>query len=250
MNAIARPWVCEVSEAAHRGRSFSLVSFANYTRIAFAYWLFFGPIFIDGGMGPIDWHLPFAVNGIFPLLLFFLLLLPPESPCYRLLKDREGEALELLAPTCSNCDQTIRNVLAEVTESVAISKQNKEMNSFWGLLTGRGFGRFHFARRTHLALRPRLFTYIGAGVAATTIHTPTLLETAGFSTEKTDWLAALNNTVWIFGTIGLFETSSPFNRAMENNYPSSRERGSLGHKSTESQAAVVEMENMGSEQSI
>lgn len=100
------------------------------------------------------WHLPFAVNGIFTLFLFFLLPcspIVPESSNYLLLKYRYAEALEVLAAPRSICDRTDESVLAEfkkLKESVTIYRKTVEMNSFSGLLTGRGSGKLHFSRRT------------------------------------------------------------------------------------------------------
>lgn len=86
MNAIAPTWISKVSEAAHRGRSFSLVYLATYLGIALVYWLSFDPSFIDGCMGPIRWRLPFAIDVVFPLFLSLLLPFVPESPLHPLLK--------------------------------------------------------------------------------------------------------------------------------------------------------------------
>lgn len=116
MNAVVPTWVSEVPEAAHRGRSFSVICLANYTGIAFAYWLSFGLSFIDGGMGPIRWRLSFAINGIFPLFLFFLLPFFPESPHYLMLKDSDAEALEVLAAKRSNGGRNNKSVLNIIKE--------------------------------------------------------------------------------------------------------------------------------------
>lgn len=94
MNAVVPTWVSEVSEAAHRGRSFSVICLANYTGIAFAYWLSFDLSFIEGGMGPTRWCLPFAINGIFPLFLFSLLPVLPEF-CEKEIKELETLSAEI-----------------------------------------------------------------------------------------------------------------------------------------------------------
>lgn len=81
--------------------------------------------------------------------------------------------------------------------SVAISAQNRATNSFQGLFTGHDSGDQHFARKTRLELYLLLFTQLGTDIAVTTLYPPTVLQTAGFDTEKADWLAALKRTVEI-----------------------------------------------------
>ncbi|KJY02548.1 MFS sugar transporter like protein [Zymoseptoria brevis] len=48
MDCVAPTWVGEVSEAAQRGKLFTLVYLSNYCSIALTYWIGFGLSFIDG----------------------------------------------------------------------------------------------------------------------------------------------------------------------------------------------------------
>jgi len=148
--------------------------------------------------------LPIAIIGVFPLLLFLLLPSLPEAPRYLLYRNRDAEALEVLAATRAEGDTQNKAVQVEydeVSKTVTLAKQNAEQSSFYGIFTRRGFGEIHFVRRAQLALWLPFFTQIGTGSPATTIYAPTLPETAGSRVEKTNWLSALYNTMGTLGTV-------------------------------------------------
>jgi hypothetical protein len=170
--------------------------------MALAYWIGFGLRFIDNGYSPIRWRLAFAIQAIFPFVLFCILPFMPESPRYLLTKHKDQEALEIIAHVRADGDDSnplVKTEFEEIKENVAFAEQSSYANGYWPMITGRGTGKLHFARRTQLALWLPLMTQIGTGISATTIYAPTLIESAGWSDIKSNWLLALNNTVvfWV-----------------------------------------------------
>jgi MFS family permease len=215
MNVIAPTWTSEVSESAHRGKSFALVFLTNYGNIALAYWIGFGLRFIDHGYSSIRWRLAFAIQAIFPLCLFCLLPILPESPRFLLTKHKDDKALEVLAHVRANGDATDPAVIQEFEEvksNVRSTEDEKYTDGYWPIITGRGTGKLHFGRRAQLALWLPLMTQIGTGISATTIYTPTLVSAAGWGDVKSNWLSALNNTVGIGGTVIAMYIIDPLGR--------------------------------------
>jgi MFS family permease len=124
MIVIAPTWISEVSEWAHRGKTFALVFLSNYGNIALAYWIGFGLRFIDNGYFPIRWRLAFAIQAIFPLVLFCILPFMPESPRYLLTKHKDQEALEIIAHVRADGDDSnplVKTEFEEIKESVAFA---------------------------------------------------------------------------------------------------------------------------------
>ncbi|KAK8200720.1 hypothetical protein M8818_006035 [Zalaria obscura] len=216
MNTVAPTWTSEIAEAAHRGRSFGLVFLTNYGGIALAYWIGFGLRFIDDGYSPIRWRLAFAIQAIFPLCLFFILLFVPESPRFLMTKGKDEFALEILAHVRRNGDQedpAVQQEFAEIKQNVEYAAEATH-TGYWPMLSGIGAGKRRFAQRTQIAIWLPLLTQIGCGISATTIYTPTLVSAAGWADEKANWLSALNNTVGILGTIIAMYTIDPVGRRM------------------------------------
>jgi MFS family permease len=215
MNVIAPTWTSEISESAHRGKSFALVFLTNYGNIALAYWIGFGLRFIDNGYSSIRWRLAFAIQSIFPLLLFFLLPILPESPRFLLSRHKDMKALEVLAHVRANGDRdnaAVRQEFDEVKANVRNTEDEKHTDGYWPIITGRGTGKLHFGRRSQLALWLPLMVQIGTGISATTIYTPTLVAAAGWGPLKANWLSALNNTVGIVGTVVAMYIIDPLGR--------------------------------------
>ncbi|KAF2085274.1 general substrate transporter [Saccharata proteae CBS 121410] len=216
MNTVAPTWTSEVAESAHRGKAFGIVFLSNYGGIALAYWIGFGLRFIDNGYSSIRWRLAFAIQCIFPLILFCILPIVPESPRYLMTKGHDEQALEVLAYVRANGDRDAPQVcyeLQEIKKNVEFAAEAKH-TSYYSMLTGIGAGNRRFAQRTQLAIWLPLLTQIGSGISATTIYTPTLVSAAGWGDQKANWLSALNNTVGILGTVIAMYTIDPLGRRL------------------------------------
>lgn len=75
---------------------------------------------------------------------------------------------------------------------------------YWAMLTGKGSGKLHTARRVQLVIWLQIMQE-WVGIAGVTVYAPTIFRIAGFDTQKSQWISGLNNIFYMFATlIGVF----------------------------------------------
>ena len=79
LNTIILPWVTELSQTHNRGSSFSVVFVANFLGIAISSCINFG---MRTSETDLRWRLPLGVMIIPLVIVFFAVLVLPESPRY------------------------------------------------------------------------------------------------------------------------------------------------------------------------
>jgi SP family arabinose:H+ symporter-like MFS transporter len=160
---LAPLYISEISPARIRGALVSINQLAIVTGILLAYfvnWIF-------AGAGPANWRWMFA-TGAFPSLFFFLLLLRvPESPRWLVKKDREGEALNVLARV--NNAETAAAEVRSIKETLAL-----ESGSLRELI------KPGFRRALFIAVVLAVFQQI-TGINAILYYAPRIFENAGFA---------------------------------------------------------------------
>jgi SP family arabinose:H+ symporter-like MFS transporter len=185
---LAPLYISEISPARIRGALVSINQLAIVTGILLAYfvnWIF-------AGAGPANWRWMFA-TGAFPSLFFFLLLLRvPESPRWLVKKDREGEAL---------------NVLARVNNAERAAAEVRSIKETLALETGslRELIKPGFRRALFIAVVLAVFQQI-TGINAILYYAPRIFENAGFariSAIGQSTIIGLVNLLFTFVAIGL-----------------------------------------------
>ncbi|BFZ65358.1 hypothetical protein YB2330_006524 [Saitoella coloradoensis] len=203
LNCIIPSYTAETSEAKSRGGAISTVFLANYTGITIAYWLAFGVSFPDPE-GAFRWRFPLAFQCVPGILLGMSIMFMPESPRYLIKVGRDEEALEILARLRANGDVNHPDVKLEYAEIIEVIEEERKMsltNAPWRMILGLGTKGRHFARRANLAMWLQILAQLGTGISATTVYSPVLFGQAGYGDVKARWLASLNNTVGIIGSI-------------------------------------------------
>jgi sugar porter (SP) family MFS transporter len=159
---LAPLYIAEVSPARIRGALVSVNQMAIVTGILLAYfvnWAF-------AGAGPANWRWMYGM-GALPAFIFFLLLLRvPESPRWLVKKERETEALHVLARV--NDAETAAAEVRAIKETIALEK-----GSFGELF------RPGFRRALLIAIVLAVFQQI-TGINAILYYAPRIFERAGF----------------------------------------------------------------------
>ncbi|KFY78331.1 hypothetical protein V499_02486 [Pseudogymnoascus sp. VKM F-103] len=205
LNAIVPVWATETAEHTSRGQFIAIEFTLNIFGVVVAYWLEFGLSFIDNGNAAIIWRFPIAFQ-ILPLLIllgacwFF-----PESPRWLVKMGREDEARWLLGRLRGNSEEDTIRAEAEfqdIRNSMAIELNNKKTtsDSYFNIVTGRGFGKLHVGRRVQLVIWLQIMQE-WVGIAGVTVYAPTIFRMAGFDARKSQWISGLNNIFYMFATL-------------------------------------------------
>ncbi|GFF51186.1 sugar transporter STL1 [Aspergillus lentulus] len=133
MNTIAIPiWQAETAQPKDRGKLIVFQLVTNIFGIVITNWMNYGFTFIPHS--DVSWRFPLAFQCFFAIITIALVHVTPESPRWLIMKNRVGEAQNILARLLSKPDNDpfvtneIRNLVAavhheaEVQESVALKE--------------------------------------------------------------------------------------------------------------------------------
>ncbi|PVH70747.1 general substrate transporter [Cadophora sp. DSE1049] len=201
--AIVPVWATECVPHTSRGQFIASEFTTNIFGVVVAYWLEFGLSFIDGGASAFRWRFPIAFQIIPLIFLFTVIWWMPESPRWLVKVGREDEARFILERLRGNEGADAIQAEAEfqdIRNVSALEKQAGNKTSYRAMLTGAGSGDLHTGRRVQLVIWLQIVQE-WTGIAGITVFAPTIFRTAGFDTEKSQWISGLNNIFYMFSTL-------------------------------------------------
>ncbi len=87
---------------------------------------------------PTEWgfRIPFAVQWVWPLPLFLIILFAPESPWWLLKQDRVADAEASLRRLSDKTDDEVRGTISQMIHTIRIEEQMKSGTSYWDCFRG------------------------------------------------------------------------------------------------------------------
>ncbi|KAI6093160.1 general substrate transporter [Hypoxylon rubiginosum] len=184
-------WQSETSRAHKRGKLVMIEGALITCGIMISYWIDLGFSFIDSSVA---WRFPLAFQIFFCLFILAFIWNLPESPRWLILKNREDEALEVLAALADApvTDKEVSNEFLAIKETV----EEMSKGSFADLFTMDKDRNFH---RTLLAFVNQMFQQI-SGINLITYYAPVIYSGLGMSDFMARLLAAINGTEYFIAS--------------------------------------------------
>ncbi|KAI1215133.1 general substrate transporter [Annulohypoxylon truncatum] len=185
-------WQSETSRSHKRGKLVMIEGALITCGIMVSYWIDLGFSFIENSS--VAWRFPLAFQILFCLFILSFVWNLPESPRWLILKDREEEALEVLAAL----SDAPPDALEVKNEFIAIKETVIEMNkgTFRDLFTMDKDRNFH---RTLLAFVNQMYQQI-SGINLITYYAPVIYSGLGMSDFMARLLAAINGTEYFLAS--------------------------------------------------
>ncbi|KAI0169564.1 general substrate transporter [Hypoxylon sp. FL1284] len=184
-------WQSETSRAHKRGKLVMIEGALITCGIMVSYWIDLGFSFIDSDVA---WRFPLAFQIFFCLIILGTIWNLPESPRWLILKNREDEAIEVLAALADvpATDKSVRNEFLAIKETV----EEMAKGTFADLFTMDKERNFH---RTLLAFVNQMFQQI-SGINLITYYAPVIYSGLGMSDFMARLLAAINGTEYFIAS--------------------------------------------------
>ncbi|KAI0897746.1 general substrate transporter [Annulohypoxylon nitens] len=185
-------WQSETSRSHKRGKLVMIEGALITCGIMISYWIDLGFSFIEGSS--VAWRFPLAFQIVFCLFILAFVWNLPESPRWLILKDREEEALEVLAALADSTadDKEVKNEFIAIKETVI----EMSKGTFADLFTMDKDRNFH---RTLLAFVNQMYQQI-SGINLITYYAPVIYSSLGMSDFMARLLAAINGTEYFIAS--------------------------------------------------
>ncbi|KAI1098407.1 general substrate transporter [Jackrogersella minutella] len=185
-------WQSETSRSHKRGKLVMIEGALITCGIMISYWIDLGFSFVENSS--VAWRFPLAFQIVFCLFILSLVWNLPESPRWLILKNREEEALEVLAALADvpNNDKEVTNEFIAIKETVI----EMSKGSFRDLFTMDKDRNFH---RTLLAVVNQMYQQI-SGINLITYYAPVIYSGLGMSDFMARLLAAINGTEYFIAS--------------------------------------------------
>ncbi|KAI1462393.1 general substrate transporter [Annulohypoxylon moriforme] len=185
-------WQSETSRSHKRGKLVMIEGALITCGIMISYWIDLGFSFIENSS--IAWRFPLAFQIVFCLFILAFVWNLPESPRWLILKDREEEALEVLAALAdaSPDAKEVKNEFIAIKETVI----EMSKGTFSDLFTMDKDRNFH---RTLLAFVNQMYQQI-SGINLITYYAPVIYSGLGMSDFMARLLAAINGTEYFLAS--------------------------------------------------
>ncbi|CAE6465991.1 unnamed protein product [Rhizoctonia solani] len=206
LNAIVPVWAAEISDFSSRGAFIAQEFTLNIFGVVVAYWLEYGLSFIDGGRTQFRWRFPIAFQIIPLLVLAVVVNLMPESPRWLIKVGRRTDAEYILTrlrvdPVAARREADEIEAVVQLEKGGKVNgKESVGDNSYIGMLLGRGRPGSHIARRVQLVIWLQIVQE-WVGIAAVTVYAPRIFSGAGYTQNKSNLLAGVNNITYMLSTL-------------------------------------------------
>ncbi|KAK8135765.1 Sugar transporter STL1 [Apiospora sp. TS-2023a] len=199
-------WQSETSRSHKRGKLVMIEGALITCGIMISYWIDLGFSFAPGSVA---WRFPLAFQIVFCLFILATIWNLPESPRWLVLKEREDEALDVLAALADTTidDKDVRNEFIAIQDTVLEMKKGR----FRDLFTQGKDRNFHrtllgytnqMFRESHTALPMRCFSHAQqiSGINLITYYAPVIYSRLGMSKFMALLLAAINGTEYFIAS--------------------------------------------------
>ncbi|KAI1353501.1 putative sugar transporter [Xylaria sp. FL0043] len=174
-----------------RGRLLVIGASSNVSSFALSSWINYALSFRTGAL---QWRLPLAIQLFFPLIIFPLAPLVPESPRWLLLVGRDDEAKQVLAKLNDESDSG--DLVTADYKSIKASILLEKFHQVPLMDVLRNRDRTQNLRRLILSCGTQFMQQF-SGINSLGFYLPTLLhESVGFSLQMSRLLAAVNGTIY------------------------------------------------------
>ncbi|CAN3372588.1 hexose transporter Hxt13p [Diutina rugosa] len=178
MNTATVPvWQSEMSKPKHRGKLVNLEGSVVAFGTMIAYWIDFGLSYANSS---VSWRLPIALQIVFAVIVFIIILGLPDSPKWLIKKNRNQEAIYIMS-CLFEVDPNDPELLEEVdyiAETVKLSE--KSGNSYRDLFTG---GKTQHFQRMCIGASTQFFQQF-TGCNAAIYYSTVLFETTIFPNKE------------------------------------------------------------------
>ncbi|KAL5332282.1 hypothetical protein BJX70DRAFT_404759 [Aspergillus crustosus] len=201
LNAIIPVYGSEVAEYHSRGQFIAIEFTLNIFGVVVAYWLGFGLSFIDDGRSEFQWRFPIAFQVVMLIFLLGGCWFFPESPRWLCTVGRREEAHYVLSRLRGTDDMArVEREMNEIEAVIELERSSAKSTTYYHMLFGVGSKELHIARRVQLVIWLQIIQS-WTGIAGDTMYAPTVFKIAGFGSQKSMWIAGLNNIFYTFATL-------------------------------------------------
>ncbi|KAI5462841.1 general substrate transporter [Mariannaea sp. PMI_226] len=202
MNTSTIPvWHSELISAKNRGRGLAIELAINIFGVMMAYWVDYGMSYVQNES---QFRFPLALQILFAIITFALMLALPESPRWLVAHDRHDEAREILWAVRPDAQQinkenaSISQSLAEIQHAIREEREAAQSSSYKAMLKN---GEQKFFYRTLLGVGGQFMQQL-SGINLITYYAPVIFETSvGLSPNLSLLLAGFNGVAYFLSSL-------------------------------------------------
>lgn len=198
MNTSTIPmWQSELSKAHNRGLLVLIEGSLISCGIMISYWVDYG--FYQIKDNSVQWRFPIAFQAAFAIILFFGIIMLPESPRWLIKKGHKDQATKVLAAVDNTTedDVAVQTIVRQLEESIVASEQLMGDFSYKELLTNGPEQNFY---RTTIAFTAQAFQQL-SGINLITYYATTVFKSIQPDDNTARLLSAGNGTEYFAASI-------------------------------------------------